>query len=53
MGVFDKAKGVSHLGTPEGRPYVCMGCEASLEVQYHSCPVCGAYDVRRTKWLRE
>lgn len=33
------------------RPYTCMGCEAPLEVQYHSCPVCGAFDIRRKKWI--
>lgn len=53
MGVFDKVGDGPSPGNPEGRPYVCMGCEASLEVQYHSCPVCGGYDVRRAKWLRE
>lgn len=53
MGVFNRAKNASHLGTPEGCPYVCMGCEAALEVQYHSCPTCGGYDIRRTKWLGE
>jgi hypothetical protein len=53
MGVFDRAKDVSHLGEPEGRPYLCMRCETALEVQYHSCPVCDGYDIRRTKWVRE
>jgi rRNA maturation endonuclease Nob1 len=53
MGVFDRKTEPSHLEDPEGTPYICMGCEESLEVQYHSCPVCGGYDIRRTKWLRE
>ena len=30
-----------------------MACDAALEVQYHSCPSCGAYDIRRAKWVRE
>ena len=42
MGVFDRAKDVSHLGEPDGdRPYLCMRCETALQVQYHSCPACG------------
>lgn len=53
MGVFNRTKNGSHLGTPEDSPYICMGCEAVFEVQYHSCPACGGYDVRRTKWLAE
>lgn len=53
MGVFDKARSVPALGNPECRPYVCMACEAALEVQYHRCPVCESYDVRRAKWFRE
>jgi hypothetical protein len=51
MGVFDRAKHGSYLGAPEGCTYICMGCEAVFEVQYHSCPSCGGYDVRRTKWI--
>lgn len=51
MGVFDQESGDSHLGTVEGRPYTCMACEAALEVQYHSCPDCGGYDVRRAEWV--
>lgn len=53
MGVFGKAKNCSRFGSHEGSPYICMGCEAALEVQYHSCPSCGGYDIRRTKWLCE
>ena len=51
MGVFERAKNASHLGDHDGCPYICMGCEAAFEVQYHSCPSCGGYDVRRTKWI--
>jgi ribosomal protein L37AE/L43A len=51
MGVFDKAKTVSHLGAEERGPYICLECEESFEVLYHSCPVCDAYDVRRAKWV--
>jgi len=54
MGVFDKARDVSHLGEPDGDcPYLCMRCEASLQVQYHSCPACGGYDIRRAKWVQD
>lgn len=51
MGVFERAEGRSSRGAPEREPYVCVSCEAAFEVQYHSCPVCGSYDVRRAKWL--
>jgi len=52
MGVFDKARDVSHLGEPDGdSPYLCMRCEATLQVQYHSCPACGGYDIRRAEWV--
>lgn len=53
MGVFDRARDVTGGGAPDARPYICMGCEAGLEVQYHTCPSCGGYDVRRTEWLGE
>lgn len=53
MGVFDRGSGEFHLGKQQTRPYVCMACEVALEVQYHSCPSCGAYDIRRAKWVRE
>jgi len=53
MGVFDRSAGGSHLGNGTARPYVCMACEVALEVQYHSCPACGGYDIRLAKWVRE
>ena len=51
MGLFDKDKPASHLGTDARGPYICLNCEESFDVLYHSCPVCGAYDVRRAKWV--
>jgi len=51
MGVFDKTTAVPHLGNDERRPYMCLVCEASFDVQYHACPACGSYDVRRAKWV--
>ena len=48
MGLFDTA--VSPGEEPRRR-YTCLVCRASFDVQYHSCPDCGAYDIRRTKWL--
>jgi len=51
MGVFDKARNVSHLGEPTGRPYICLACEASFDLQHHACPDCGGYDIRRAKWV--
>ncbi|MFB6140808.1 MAG: hypothetical protein ABEJ26_10280 [Halosimplex sp.] len=51
MGVLERAKRASGLSEPEALPYVCLGCETGFDVQYHTCPVCGAYDVRRTKWV--
>lgn len=53
MGVFDKNGRLSHFGEPEVRPYVCMACEATFEVQYHACPVCDGYDIRRAKWVSD
>jgi len=53
MGVFTGANDASRLGNFDGRPYICMGCEAAFEVQYHSCPSCGVFDVRRAEWLAE
>jgi len=26
-------------------PYVCLGCEAAYDVQYHVCPNCGGFSV--------
>jgi len=52
MGVFDRAKEVSGItASEESYPYVCLACEGTFEVQHHSCPVCGSFDVRRSKWL--
>jgi len=51
MGVFDKARTVSHLGEQTRRPYVCLSCDESFDLQYHSCPTCGSYDIRRAKWV--
>jgi rRNA maturation endonuclease Nob1 len=51
MGVFDKARNVSHLGEQTGRPYICLACEASFDLQHHACPACGGYDIRRAKWV--
>jgi len=56
MGVLDKAKELSGLGGGESDdtlPYVCLACEAEFEVQHHSCPTCGSFDVRRSKWVTE
>ncbi len=52
MGVLDRAKKVSGVGdTAERQPYVCLACDTPLEVQHHACPVCGSFDVRRSKWV--
>lgn len=55
MGVLDRAKQVSGItsSAAERLPYVCLACETPLDVQYHSCPDCGSFNVRRGKWLRE
>ncbi|WP_159904456.1 hypothetical protein [Salinirussus salinus] len=55
MGVLDRAKEVSGIsdGGGEPMPYVCLACETPFEVQHHSCPVCGSFDVRRSKWVTE
>jgi rRNA maturation endonuclease Nob1 len=52
MGVLDRAKEVSGLAGSQRPLYVCLACETPLEVQYHACPVCGSFDVRRSKWVR-
>jgi len=54
-GVLDRAKEVSGISDGNGElpPYVCLACEAPFEVQHHSCPVCGSFDVRRSKWVME
>lgn len=53
MGVFDRAKAASGLsGEPgTGKPYICLDCEMRYEVQHHSCPNCGCYDIRVAKWV--
>jgi rRNA maturation endonuclease Nob1 len=51
MDVFDKAKVVSGLGKQQRRPYLCLSCRTAFEIQYHSCPACGGYDIRRAKWV--
>jgi rRNA maturation endonuclease Nob1 len=55
MGVFDRAKEVSGISRSEDEsfPYVCLACEAGFDVQHHRCPVCGSFDVRRTKWVQK
>ncbi|WP_233263419.1 hydrogenase maturation nickel metallochaperone HypA [Halorhabdus sp. CUG00001] len=51
MGVFDRGR--FNLGSEDAEtvPYLCLSCETPLPVQYHSCPECGSYDVRRAKWV--
>jgi rRNA maturation endonuclease Nob1 len=51
MGVLERAKRASGLSKPETLPYVCVDCETQFDVQYHTCPVCGKYDIRRAKWV--
>ena len=55
MGVLDRAKEVSGIsdGEQERLPYVCLACETAFEVQHHSCPVCGSFDIRLGKWVEE
>ena len=55
MGVLDRAKAMSGLAASEedGLPYVCLACETALEVRHYTCPVCGSFDVRCSKWVRE
>lgn len=55
MGVLDRARAMSGLTDSEddGLPYVCLACETALEVQHHNCPVCGSFDIRCSKWIRE
>ncbi|MFB6185236.1 MAG: hypothetical protein ABEI96_11835 [Haloarculaceae archaeon] len=50
MGIFDRATGASPPDDLDEQ-YVCLSCERRFELQYHSCPVCGGYDVRREKWV--
>ena len=55
MGVLDRAKKVSGIAghVDESLPYVCLACETTFEVQHHSCPVCGSFDVRYSRWVQE
>jgi hypothetical protein len=55
MGVFDRAREMSGLSTraDNARPYVCLACETAFEVQHHNCPVCGSFDIRRSRWVQE
>lgn len=39
--------------TGEELPYECKGCLERYEIQYHSCPECGSYQVDRTVWQVE
>ncbi|WP_167837378.1 hydrogenase maturation nickel metallochaperone HypA [Halosimplex halophilum] len=51
MGVLERAKRASGLSKSEASPYLCLACETQFDVQYHTCPVCGKYDIRRAKWV--
>jgi rRNA maturation endonuclease Nob1 len=53
MGVLDRAKRASGLSSSEPLPYMCLECETQFDVQYHTCPVCGTYDIRRAKWVTQ
>jgi rRNA maturation endonuclease Nob1 len=55
MGVLDRAKEVSGLSESgeTANAYVCLACETTYEVQHHSCPVCGSFDIRCSKWVQE
>ena len=55
MGVLDRAKEVSGISEEDGEslPYVCLACETVFEVQHHTCPVCGSFDVRHSKWVQQ
>jgi rRNA maturation endonuclease Nob1 len=55
MGVFDRAKQMSGFSTrtDPSLPYVCLACETAFEVQHHTCPVCGSFDIRHSKWVQE
>ncbi len=55
MGVFNRAKevsGLSESGETEDS-YVCLACGRRFEIQHHSCPVCGSFDIRYSKWVQE
>lgn len=56
MGVLEKATSLAKIAsdTQESSPwYVCLACETRFELQHHTCPVCGSFDVRRSKWVEE
>ncbi|MFB6298452.1 MAG: hypothetical protein ABEH56_08025 [Salinirussus sp.] len=53
MGVFDRAKEVSGIADDGDGSYVCLACGTSFDVQHHTCPVCGSFDVRCAKWVEE
>ena len=55
MGVLERAKQVSGVtdGGEKPLPYVCLACESPFEVQHHSCPVCGSFDLRSAKWVQD
>ncbi len=55
MGVLNRAKEVSGISeSDEDRlPYMCLACQTPFDVQHHSCPVCGSFDIRRSKWVQE
>ena len=55
MGVLNRAKQVSGMSESEADrlPYVCLACRTPFDVQHHSCPVCGSFDVRLSKWVQE
>jgi len=51
MGVFDRGTFRSGPDEADVLPYLCLSCETPHPVQFHSCPDCGSYDVRRAKWV--
>ena len=55
MGVIDRAKELSGLDSSDDgeERYVCLACETTFEIQYHSCPTCGSFDVRCARWTSE
>lgn len=56
MGVLNRAKEVSGMRKStdeEPVPYVCLACETTFELQHHSCPVCGSFDIRCSKWVEQ
>lgn len=47
MAAIDRLKRLANRDSAEPGVYVCRGCEASFDVQYHVCPACGGYSVDR------